>query len=44
MVYLGMMSLASGLLIACGIQVARFVDTRVDPDLSALNRSAGLDI
>jgi hypothetical protein len=44
MVYLGMMSLVSGLFIVCGIQVIRFVDTRIDPDLSALNRSAGLDI
>ncbi|NVN12188.1 MULTISPECIES: hypothetical protein [Nguyenibacter] len=43
-IQLGMVGLVSGLLVACGIQVARLVETRIDPDLSVLNRPAGLDI
>lgn len=44
MVYLGMITLVSGLFIVGGIQVARLVENRIDPEMSALNRSAGLDI
>ncbi|GBQ26071.1 hypothetical protein [Gluconacetobacter azotocaptans] len=44
MVYLGMIGLVSGLFIVGGLHVARLVESRIDPEMSALNRSTGLDI